>query len=96
MVGSDGLDGGPPPTSPGRSHEFEVTMAHTSSNSGKKGTHAVSLANSSQRARLRLFALDCYFFLLPSSVLAKVSEKLLSAFFFRGASTRSKGDDGTV
>jgi len=29
---------------PGRSHGFEGNDGHTSSNSGKKGTHAVSLA----------------------------------------------------
>jgi len=64
MVGSDGLDGGPPPTSPGRSHEFEVTMAHKLK-FWKEGHARRKLGNSSLRARaIAAVCLDCYFFLL--------------------------------
>ena len=86
-LGLDGSDGGPPPTSPGRSHEFEVTMAHKLK-FWKEGHARRKPGNSSQRAR------DCgcwprLLIIFSSSVLAKVSEKVA----IRLASTRSKDDD---
>ena len=66
---SNELDGWPPPASPGRSGEFAIQRndGHTSSNSGKKGTHAVSLANSSLDYYYYYYII-LYYFSAPGSV----------------------------
>ena len=96
MVGSDGLDGGPPPTSPGRSHKFEVTMAHKLK-FWKEGHARRKLGNSSQSARARdcdcLPRLSFFFsFFCTGQSGGKVAIRIFF-FFFAGASTQSDDDD---